>query len=193
MGFSRQEYCSGLPFPLIGDFPDPGIEPRSSACGDPKMKEQVQPRRVLECRNRKTRHLSPFPSPCCNYSRISGPPEQYNLSPLLPYREKVFAFSSSTQYTCLIQSANDPQDPYPTPCTLAIKVDKGPLLNISSPLSWSTVLTASPTLINFILLSFCLMSGNSFPTHAWTMTLHCRQILYWLSHQERKINQVITK
>ena len=26
MGFSRQEYCSGLPFPSPGDLPDPGIE-----------------------------------------------------------------------------------------------------------------------------------------------------------------------
>ena len=31
MGFSRQEYCSGLPFPSPGDLPDPGIEPRSPA------------------------------------------------------------------------------------------------------------------------------------------------------------------
>ena len=27
MGFSRQEYWSGLLFPLPGDLPDPGIEP----------------------------------------------------------------------------------------------------------------------------------------------------------------------
>ena len=26
MGFSRQEYWSGLPFPSPGDLPDPGIE-----------------------------------------------------------------------------------------------------------------------------------------------------------------------
>ena len=31
MGFSRQEYWSGLPFPSPGDLPDPGIEPVSSA------------------------------------------------------------------------------------------------------------------------------------------------------------------
>ena len=31
MGFSRQEYRSGLPFPSPGDLPDPGIEPRSPA------------------------------------------------------------------------------------------------------------------------------------------------------------------
>ena len=29
--FSRQEYCSGLPFPSPGDLPDPGIEPGSPA------------------------------------------------------------------------------------------------------------------------------------------------------------------
>ena len=29
MGFPRQEYWSGLPFPSPGDLPDPGIEPVS--------------------------------------------------------------------------------------------------------------------------------------------------------------------
>ena len=29
MGFSRQEYWSGLPFPSPGDFPDPGVQPSS--------------------------------------------------------------------------------------------------------------------------------------------------------------------
>ena len=29
MGFSRQEYWSGVPFPTPGDLPDPGIEPAS--------------------------------------------------------------------------------------------------------------------------------------------------------------------
>jgi len=28
MGFSRHEYCSGLPCPFLGDLPNPGIEPR---------------------------------------------------------------------------------------------------------------------------------------------------------------------
>ena len=31
MGFSRQEYWSGLPFPTPGDLPNPGIEPMSLA------------------------------------------------------------------------------------------------------------------------------------------------------------------
>ena len=29
MGFSRQEYWSGLPFPSAGDLPNPGIKPAS--------------------------------------------------------------------------------------------------------------------------------------------------------------------
>ena len=29
VGFSRQEYWSGLPFPSPGDLPNPGIEPGS--------------------------------------------------------------------------------------------------------------------------------------------------------------------
>ena len=29
--FSRQEYWSGLPFPLPGDLPEPGIKPESPA------------------------------------------------------------------------------------------------------------------------------------------------------------------
>ena len=42
-------------------------------------------------------------------------------------------------------------------------------VQLSSPLSWPALLTASPTLIDFISLS-CLMSENFFPTRAQTMT-----------------------
>ena len=42
MGFSRQEYWSGLPFPSPGDLPDPGIEPRSPALqADPLPSEPL--------------------------------------------------------------------------------------------------------------------------------------------------------
>ena len=36
MGFSRQEYWSGLPFPSPGDLPNPGFEPRIS-CGNDSL------------------------------------------------------------------------------------------------------------------------------------------------------------
>ena len=38
MGFSRQEYWSGLPFPSPGYLPNPGIEPRS-----PALQEMLYP------------------------------------------------------------------------------------------------------------------------------------------------------
>ena len=38
MGFSRQEYWSGFPFPSPGDLPDPGIEP-----GPPILQEAALP------------------------------------------------------------------------------------------------------------------------------------------------------
>ena len=45
--FSRQEYCSGLPFPSPGDLPDPGIElvspelARDSFTAEPPGKPQL--------------------------------------------------------------------------------------------------------------------------------------------------------
>ena len=83
---------------------------------------------------KKTDPYPPCPPPCCNYSRISGPPEQYNLSPLLPHiGRRYLPYSSPTQYMCLIQLANDLQDPYLTPCTLAIKMDQGPRTMLALP------------------------------------------------------------
>ena len=38
LGFSRQEYWSGLPFPSPGDLPDPGIEP-----GSPVLQADTSP------------------------------------------------------------------------------------------------------------------------------------------------------
>ena len=50
MGFPRQEYWSGLPFPSPGDLLDPGIEPRSPTLGggffitEPPRKPRLGPR-----------------------------------------------------------------------------------------------------------------------------------------------------
>ena len=41
MGFPRQEYWSGLPFPSPGDLPDPGIEPASPV--SPALQEDSLP------------------------------------------------------------------------------------------------------------------------------------------------------
>ena len=49
MGFSREEYWSGLPFPSPGNFPDPGIKPRSPVLqADSLLSElQVSPTNVV--------------------------------------------------------------------------------------------------------------------------------------------------
>ena len=44
MGFSRQEYWNGLPFPPSRDFPHPGIEPTS-----PASQADSLPLSLLEC------------------------------------------------------------------------------------------------------------------------------------------------
>ena len=53
MGFSRQEYWSGLPFPSPGDLPNPGIEPGSPTWqadslsseppGEPRREQNIPP------------------------------------------------------------------------------------------------------------------------------------------------------
>ena len=42
VGFSRQEYWSGLPFPPPGDLPDPEIEPRSPALQADSLSAELQ-------------------------------------------------------------------------------------------------------------------------------------------------------
>ena len=42
MGFSRQEYWSGFPFPSPGDLPNPGIEPRSPVLQSHSLLTELQ-------------------------------------------------------------------------------------------------------------------------------------------------------
>ena len=42
MGFPKQEYWSGLPFPSPGDLPDPGIEPRFPALQADSLLSELQ-------------------------------------------------------------------------------------------------------------------------------------------------------
>ena len=46
MGFSRQEYWSGLPFPSPGDLPEPGIEPRSPALQADSLLSEPQGKQI---------------------------------------------------------------------------------------------------------------------------------------------------
>ena len=59
MGFSRQESWSGLPSPLPGDLPDPGIEPVSPA--SPALQEDS----LLVGHPGSQRFDDPIASPVC--------------------------------------------------------------------------------------------------------------------------------
>ena len=50
MGFSRQEYCSGLPCPFPGDLTDAGIEPGSPALqADSLPSEPLNTVHIIPC------------------------------------------------------------------------------------------------------------------------------------------------
>ena len=77
MGFSRQEYWSGLPFPSPGDLPNPGIEP-----GSPALQTEALPSEPLGKRTMYKLNLSKNQSP--NFlisplldSSFSGTPYPY--------------------------------------------------------------------------------------------------------------------
>ena len=120
---------ASVPVANVFVHPEPMFHPRSRFpvchnvivcvnCGDPRTKEQIKPRKVLECRKGKTRPLLSFPPPYCNYERISGPPEQNNLSPLLPHTGmKVFTLPPPSAH-----ASSSQQMTRKTP-TLGIKVD----------------------------------------------------------------------
>ena len=49
VGFSRQEYCGGLPFPPPGDLPDRGIEPRFPALQADSLPTELPGKLVASC------------------------------------------------------------------------------------------------------------------------------------------------
>ena len=53
MGFSRQEYWSGSPFPSPGDLPNPGIEPGSPALQADSLLTELQSHVDLMCSSLK--------------------------------------------------------------------------------------------------------------------------------------------
>ena len=70
MGFSRQEYWSGLPFPSPGNLLDPGIEPGSPALqadslpSEPAGKRtKVKVKVVQSCQTLRPHGFSPWSSP----------------------------------------------------------------------------------------------------------------------------------
>ena len=62
MGFPRQEYWSGYPFPSPGDLPDPGIEP-----GSPTLQADSLPSEPPGISQRYT-HAPSLPPPAPSHS-----------------------------------------------------------------------------------------------------------------------------
>ena len=72
MGFSRQEYWSGLPFPTPRDLPDPRIEPRSSALQADSLLTVSPGKRREDCRQNLLQKIERIRShPLCVCSVMS--------------------------------------------------------------------------------------------------------------------------
>ena len=56
MGFSRQEYQSGLPFPSSGDLPDPGIESGSLALQADSVQTELRSHPSNAVQSEEARH-----------------------------------------------------------------------------------------------------------------------------------------
>ena len=61
MGFSRQEYWSGLPFPPPGDLPNPGVEPMSPAFAGEffTIEPPGKPHIIIKRLSKLTEHTTP--------------------------------------------------------------------------------------------------------------------------------------
>ena len=76
MGFSRQQYCSGLPFPSPGDLPDPEIEPGSPALQADSLPTELQGNPIpilLFTEDTGKRNVTLVPSPHLFKSRLLCP------------------------------------------------------------------------------------------------------------------------
>ena len=68
MGFFRQEYWSGLPFPSPGDLPDPGIEPGSPTLEADALTSEPPGHeiRLIKSDNRKKKKKGEVTCPFCS-------------------------------------------------------------------------------------------------------------------------------
>ena len=69
MGFSRQEYWSGLPFPSPEDLPDPGIRPRSPKLQADSLPSELQGRSQIHYSNGNLFKQVAFQTSCSFFCR----------------------------------------------------------------------------------------------------------------------------
>ena len=84
------------------------------------MKKQIKPKGFWNARTEKS---DPYLPHIVTINGFQVLLRSITCLPSYPIGRRYLPYSSPTQYTCLIQSANDPQDTYPAPCALDIKVD----------------------------------------------------------------------
>ena len=70
MGFSRQEYWSGLPFPSPGDLPDPGIEPRSPTLQADALTSEPPGKPIKSCQFPCNTSIFPIQKPSGEYQFV---------------------------------------------------------------------------------------------------------------------------
>ena len=82
MGFSRQEYWSGLPFPPPGGLPNLGIEPGSPALQADSLPTELQGKIPITSSSCQTETVSPLntSSPSLTPLPYPSPPPSYFLS-----------------------------------------------------------------------------------------------------------------
>ena len=83
IGFSRQEYWSGLPFCSPGDLPDPGIEPRSPALQADALPSELPGKPHTICMLTATKSLQSCPTLC---NPIEGSPPGSSIPGILQAR-----------------------------------------------------------------------------------------------------------
>ena len=74
MGFSRQEYWSGVAFPSPGDLPDPGIVSGSPALQADSLPAELLGKPLKSAREKKKKNRkNPFPQALLSSSSLSHP------------------------------------------------------------------------------------------------------------------------
>ena len=94
MGFSRQEYWSGLPFPSPGYLPDPGIKPGSPALeADALTSELPHTQRLTDCLTHRSllEHVDLVSG---NTGDMRGESGFYGSSRKIPYLSQAFLLFS---------------------------------------------------------------------------------------------------
>ena len=79
MGFSKQEYWRGLPFPSPGDLPCLGIEPRSPALQADALLTELHRREATAIRSTRMKPCSPLLEKACTTMKTWHSPKIINL------------------------------------------------------------------------------------------------------------------